>query len=191
MANKKGYLPGDITHQFKLFGAYTWNLSPRFNVTGSGAYNGNSGVPVNALGAHPDYGPSQAFIIQRGQGGRTPWLNTVDLGGGLQYVFRPPYALNFRVDLFNVFNSQTIQEYDQDYTFDVVTPIPNLDCKSRNSAGKSNPLQALQADCPDLAYLKTVDGRSVTPNANWGRAARSNTAFQLPISLRFSLAVTF
>jgi hypothetical protein len=192
MANKKGYLPGDQRHQLKLFGAYTFNLGPRFNVTASGAYNGSSGTPVNALGGGTaTYGSSQAFIIPRGQGGRTPFTNTFDLGAGVGYTIRPPVALNVRLDVFNVFNAQETLSYDEDLTFDVVQPITGMNCSGRNSAGKGQPIQALLADCPDLAYLKTADGRPVTYNQNWGKTNRTTTAIQAPLSLRFSVALTF
>jgi hypothetical protein len=191
MANKEGYLPGDQPHQIKLYGAYNFPITTKFNVTASAAYTGASGTPVNALGAHPDYGPGQAFIIPRGMGGRTPFQHTVDLGGMLEYVIRAPYALNFRVDLFNALNRKAIFEPDEDYTFDDVAPINGISCDSKDSVGKANPGDALRADCPDLAYLRTTDGRPVTVNPNWGKAARSATAFQTPLSLRLSLAFTF
>ncbi len=191
MANKKGYLPQDIAHQLKLFGAYVWNLSPGLNVRASGAYRGLSGTPVNALGGHPLYGSSQSFIIPRGSGGRTPFLHQVDLGGGVEYVISAPYAIKFGIDIFNVFSSQTVVLQDEDYTFDVVTPIANAHCKNRDSTSKANPIPALQADCPDLAYLKTVDGRPVTTNPNWGKAQRLTAAYQVPFSMRLSLALTF
>jgi hypothetical protein len=191
MANKNGYLPGDTPHQIKLYAAYVWNLSSRFNVRASGAYNGISGTPVNVLGAHPDYGSSQAFIIPRGQGGRTPWTNTFDLGGGLEYVIKAPYAVNFSVDIFNLFNSQEVVFYDEDYTFDSVAPISGINCDGADAAGTSNPIQTLHDACPAVAGLKTVDGRDVTVNPNWGRAGRFTTAFQAPLSVRFGLALTF
>lgn len=190
MANKKGYLPGDQTHQVKLYGAYTFNFGPKFNVTASGAYTGLSGTPVNALGGGVnDYGPSQAFIIPRGQAGRTPWTNTIDLGGAVSYVIRPPVALAFRLDVFNVFNSQETLTYDQDYTFDAVHTIPTS-C-ANHAAGKANPIQALQSACPDVAYLKTIDGRNATLNPNWGKTDRATTAIQAPLSMRLSLALSF
>jgi hypothetical protein len=190
-ANRNGYLPGDQRHQLKLYGAYSWNFGPRFNVTASGAYTGFSGTPVNALGAHPDYGPSEAFILPRGQAGRTPFVHNVDLGGSLQYVVKPPYAVKFGVDVFNVFNTQEILEYDQDYTFDSIAPIAGINCETE-AAGKANPAVALQSACPELQYLKTVDGHPVTVNPNWGKQGRSaTTSIQAPLSLRLSLALTF
>jgi len=191
MANKKGFLPGDQTHQVKLYGAYNWTFGPRLSAAASAAYTGLSGTPVSALGAQTDYGSSSSFIIPRGQAGRTSFTNTVDVGGQINYVIKAPYAVNFRVDVFNVFNSQEIQQIDEDYTFDNVTPIPGLDCSSRNSAGKSNPIAAIQADCPGLTYLKTTDGRPVTVNPNFGKAGKGINALQVPISMRFSLALQF
>ena len=191
MANRTGYLPADQTHQIKVYAAYVWNVSRRFNVSTSGAYNGISGVPVSVLGAHPSYGSGQAFIIPRGQGGRTPWANTFDLGGGLEYVIRAPYSVSFRVDVFNLLNSQKALEYDEDYTFDSVAPISGIDCRGEGAAGTPVPIQALLAECPDIAYLRTVEGRPVTVNPNWGRPGRSTTAFQAPLSVRFGLSLTF
>jgi hypothetical protein len=189
MANRTGYLPGDQTHAIKLYGAYSWSLSPRLNLIASGAYTGTSGSPTSVLGAHPDYGPSEAFVIPRGQGGRTPFVNAVDLGGGVEYTIRPPFAVNFRVDVFNVFNSQEVLNYDEDYTFDSIAPV-NVSCDG-SYAGKPNPGQELRNACPDVAFLKTVDGRPVTPNPNWGKAGRATTALQTPLSLRLSLALSF
>jgi hypothetical protein len=159
-------------------------------VTAGAGYTGTSGSPVSVLGGGAnDYGPGQAFIIQRGRGGRTPFTNQFDLRGQAQYVVKAPYAVTFTVDVVNLFNAQTAQLYDENYTFDVVVPIPTS-CKS-NAAGSKNPLGQLQADCPDLKYLKTVDGNPVTINSNWGRPQFGLTAFQLPLLLRFGLAVSF
>jgi hypothetical protein len=191
MGNKTGYLPGDQTHQVKLYGAYNWNFGPRMSAMASAAYTGLSGTPVSALGAHPDYGQGLAFIVPRGQAGRTPFTNTVDVGAGLNYVVRAPYAVNFRVDVFNVFNSEEVQQIDPNYTFDSVTPAAGIDCDGRNAVSKSNPIQAIQADCPGLAYLKSVDGHPVTINPNFGKQDTGLNALQVPISMRFTLALQF
>jgi len=191
MANKRGLLPGDQTHSVKLYGSYTWNLGPKFNVSASGSYRGISGVPDNVLGAHPLYGPGSTNIVPKGMGGRTPFTNTVDVGGMLGYVIKVPYELSFRVDVFNVFNTQTVQAYDDNYTFDQVLPITGLDCKGRNSAGKADPIGALQSDCPGLAYLKTIEGNPVTVNRNWGKPISSTAAYQAPLSARLMLSLSF
>lgn len=191
MANRKGYLPGDSPHQIKLFGAYTWNFGPKMNLTASGAYNGLSGTPVNALGRHPLYGNGQAFIVQRGMAGRTPFTNRVDLGGRFEYVITPPYAVRLSLDVFNVFNSEEIVNIDENYTFDSVQPIVGAQCSSKNAVSKSNPIAALAKDCPQVAYLKTTDGRPVTVNPNFGKAEAVSSAFQEPLYFRVGVALTF
>jgi hypothetical protein len=196
LANHTGLLPSDRTHQVKLFGSYTFNFGPRFNVTTGGSYIGESGTPVSALGGYNAiYDTSQTFVIPRGMGGRTPFAHRIDLRGALEYVITPPYAVRFSVDLFNVFNTEEILAIDEDYTFDFVQPIQGIKCSSRNAAGSSNPVRKLQQNCPDLAYLKTMDGRPVTVNPNWGRAApgtqTGGSAYQVPFSMRFGVALSF
>jgi hypothetical protein len=104
-------------------------------------------------------------------------------------VFSAPYEVRFSVDLLNAFNSQTIQVLDNNYTFDEVLPIPAL-CKA-NAAGKTSPGQVMQNSCPDLAFAKTSDGRPVTPNANYGKAASGVASYQTPLQVRFGLALAF
>ena len=123
MSNRNGLLPGDQTHSVKLYGAYIFAFGPRFNVTTGVAYTGASGNPVSALGAHPDYGTGQAFLLPRGMAGRSPWVNQVDLSGALEYVIKPPYAVKVSLGVFNIFNSQEIRITDEDYTFDTVQPM--------------------------------------------------------------------
>jgi len=190
VSNTKGLLPGDRPHQVKLFGAYTWNVSPRFSVTGGAGYTGQSGRPNNALGAHEVYGLGLGYIIQQGSAGRTPFTHQVDLKGGLGYVLRAPYELKFSVDIFNVLNSQETLLYDQNYTLDFVQPIQGVSCK-QGVVGKTDPVGALQASCPDVAFLKTIDGRPVVANANWGKALNSSRAFQTPIQMRLGLSLAF
>jgi hypothetical protein len=187
MGNKQGLLPGDSTHQLKLYGAYVWTLGPRFSVTGSASYEGFSGNPVSALGSHFLYGSGSSFIVPRGQVGRTPFLHNVNVGGGMEYVIKAPYAVNFRVDLFNVFNDKTELAVDENYTFDEVTPIQGLRCDGTNHVDTGDPAASLQAECPELEFLKTVDGRPVSVNENFGKGI----TFKAPFSMRLSLALTF
>jgi hypothetical protein len=184
MANKTGILPGDQTHQVKLYGAYVWNIGPRFNITTSAGYEGFSGQPVSLLGSHALYGAGSSFIIPRGQGGRSPFLHNVDLGAGIGYTIRPPYTINFGVSVFNVFNSKTELTVDENYTFDDVLPMTGLKCDGNYA---QDGLTALMNDCPDLAYLKTVAGAPVEVNPNWGEGL----TFKAPLSLRFNVALTF
>jgi len=92
--------------------------------------------------------------------------------------------------VFNVLNSQDVLQIDSNYTFDTVQPIANLKCDS-SAAGSKNPEAKLKADCPELNYLKTVEGRPVIVNPNFGKAVAATASYQAPLSLRVGLALTF
>ncbi len=110
--------------------------------------------------------------------------------GGLSYVLRAPYELKFSVDVFNILNQQEVLLYDQNYTFDAVQVIPGIKCNVQ-VAGTPNPIGKLQSACPDVAYLKTIDGRPATPNPNFGRPIANFSAYQTPLQVRFGLALAF
>ena len=190
MSNKTGRLPADRPHQFKLYGAYNFKLSPKMNLTASGAFTAISGTPVGANGTHPLYGNGYAYIVQRGGAGRTAFLTNLDVGGRFEYTITPPYAVKLSVDIFNVLNSQEITNIDTNYTFDSVQPIANIKCDT-SAAGAKDPAAKLKSACPDIAYLKTVDGRPVTVNPNYGKAVAATASYQAPLSLRVGLALTF
>jgi hypothetical protein len=187
LSNQTGPLPQDVPHQFKLFGSYTFNIGTRLALTAGGGVRAESGVPVNFLGSHPDYGQSEATVLPRGSGGRTPFNTKFDLRGAMEYVVKPPYAVKFSVDVLNVFNEESVLAVDQDWTFDDVAPVANGQCSSRNAAGKTNKIQAALADCPALQYLKTTSGRPVSINENWGQA----TSYRTPLAVRFGLEFSF
>jgi hypothetical protein len=188
--NTKGYLPGDHTHQVKLFGSYTFNVSPAFNVTAGAGYTGQSGRPMSALGAHPLYGTGLGYIVEQGAAGRTPFTHALDLRGSVSYVISAPYEVRFSVDVFNLLNKQEVLLYDQNYTYDQVHPIQKTGCKV-DAVGTSDPAGKLQSSCPDVAFLKTVGGTRANVNPNWGKPLASNLAYQIPIQVRFGLALAF
>jgi hypothetical protein len=193
LANREGPLPGDIPHQLKAFGSYTWDINSRFNVTAGAAVNAKSGTPINYLGAHPDYGPGEGFVLPRGSAGRTPFNTTVDVKAQLGYTISPPYAVKVFTDIFNLFNSQEHVNVDQNWTFDSIQPIQNGVCKSRNGAEGTNPIAGAFADCPSLNYLQTTSGRPATLNKNFGRPSNAAliNAYLAPIAFRFGLEVSF
>jgi hypothetical protein len=187
LPNRDGPLPGDVPHQFKLFGSYLLPLSQRLSLQTGLALRLQSGTPVSYLGAHPVYGPGQTYILPRGSAGRTPWLTSVDLRARIDWLISRPYTLTFTVDVFNVLNAQAPVAVDQNYTYDSVQPVVGGACRARDGAEGVDPLASAAADCPDLRYLRTTDHRPVTPNPNFGRALQ----VQAPRAVRFGLAVSF
>jgi hypothetical protein len=146
-----------------------------------------SGMPVNAWGSHPLYGANEAFLLPRGSAGTLPWLVTLDLSARLAWVLSGPYTLSFTLSVFNVLDARAAVDVDQRYTFDFVSPMQGAQCGTRDAVAQGNPAAALAAACPDLPYARTIDGQRVTPNLNYGRA----TAYQVPVSARFGVALSF
>jgi hypothetical protein len=139
-----GYLPNDRRHSLKLFGNYEiseeWSVGANLLV--------QSGRPKNCLGVldrDPDrlpgdlpsqpppdgtYNPhpyGAGFFrcnnlpVPRGTSGRLPWSNTVDLN----VAYRPAAieGLQFKVDIFNVFDSQEVTSVSETAE-DSVTGLP-------------------------------------------------------------------
>ncbi|HYG06459.1 MAG TPA: TonB-dependent receptor [Stenotrophomonas sp.] len=123
MVDSYGYLPNDRRHSIKIFGNYQftdeWSLGANLLV--------QSGRPKNCLGVlypwngdniHPygssffrcgttevgGTGPSEAR--PRGTAGRLPWTNTLDLN--VAYLPKWAPGLQFKVDIFNVFDQQKV-----------------------------------------------------------------------------------
>lgn len=122
-----GYLPNDRRHSLKLFGSY--------EVTDEWSVGGNllvqSGRPINCFGflngfetsrygnsyfscdqGEPDDNADNGgTIVPRGSAGRTPWTRTFDLN----VAYRPAYVegLQFKVDVFNVFNADSATGVDE------------------------------------------------------------------------------
>ena len=123
MVDSYGYLPNDRRHSLKLFGNYEftdeWSMGANILV--------QSGRPKNCLGVlypyhdgiHP-YGSSffrcgttelggadgPAVAVPRGTAGRLPWTNSLDLN--VAYLPKWAPGLQFKVDVFNVFDQQKV-----------------------------------------------------------------------------------
>lgn len=109
MEGSDGNLPNDRPHTLKLFG--NWTFANRWDLSGNFLFQ--SGRPYGARGMHPSGIPpwplsfyDNGKLVPRGSRGRTPNLWQLDLG--LQYTLPLNYrngSMRFRVDVFNVFNS--------------------------------------------------------------------------------------
>jgi len=195
LGNKTGPLGLNRENQIKLAGSYAATLSPDVSLVPSVNFQAFSGVPVSAWGSQELYGTSQAAIIPRGMAGNLDWTFQLDAGAKIVWAISGPYTLQFSMDIFNLLNMQTVQWVAQDYTFDTLLPMQGAQCSAKNAATSKNPIAALEADCPDLPYARTLDGRRVTANLNYGQPTVSGNgrvgAYQLPISARFGIQLSF
>ena len=166
--NRKGSLPGDHRHSFKLFGAKDFKLPGKSVITPGGSFRAISGAPSNYLGAHPLYGQDQVYILPRGEGERLPWNYSTDVRVAYSFAFDKKRVLSLTFDIFNVFNFQSETVRDQRYTNSAVTPV--------RSGG--------------LDQVKTADGADfdkAAANPNFGKAI----GYQAPRIFRFGLRATF
>ena len=164
-ANRDGPLPNDRPHNAKLLVSY---FIPTSGTEEDGLnvglrFSASSGAPIEVLGRHPLYGPSETFILPRGAGGRLPMLTTLDLLAS--YKFGP---VELSASIFNLLNTRTPTNVDQQYTLDRVMPITN-------------------GSIADLTTLKNTDANPVTRNPNFGNP----TAYQAPLYMRLGLRIAF
>ncbi|MFO0743340.1 MAG: TonB-dependent receptor, partial [Labilithrix sp.] len=191
--NRYGPLPGDSTHEIKVYAARDFPFNEFFNGPnymqlnlGLG-YSGRTGGPTSFLGAHPIYGNSEVQILPRGAGERLPYVHRFD--GHLQYDLKlsKASALSVYMDIFNIFNFQEVTAVDEDYTFSEVTPL--VDAKPVKGAdGKMGPKVCTAGVSPDC--LQHPDGTpflASEKNPNYGKPA----AYQSPRTFRFGAKVTF
>jgi hypothetical protein len=123
-----GPLPLDRTHDVKLYGSYGFRVGVNVSV----GVELESGAPLTAFAAHPIYdGGGEIPITVRGAGfqtsdgfrTRTPW--TKPFNAEASYVIKyGRHNLHLIADVFNLFNSQTILDYDSfaDLQFGVANP---------------------------------------------------------------------
>ena len=125
MEGAYGYLPNHRKHQLKAFGFY--EVTPEIVVGGNVLIA--AGRPRSCIGsaANPGDSPnyanqtfycggltrSQNVLTPRGSVGNLPWTHRYDMN----VAYKPNFAkgLQFRVDVFNVFNSQTVSSVTEAY----------------------------------------------------------------------------
>ncbi|MFZ6873519.1 TonB-dependent receptor [Undibacterium sp. Di27W] len=125
-----GRLPNDRTHQLKMFGYY--DLTPELTIGGNLLIA--AGRPTNCKGTFPNPDPravnyginynSASFYCYgttasknvpspRGTAGNLEWDRNLDMN--LVYKPRQVPGLIFKLDVFNVFNAQTVQKIEERY----------------------------------------------------------------------------
>ncbi|MEJ7732822.1 MAG: TonB-dependent receptor [Polyangiaceae bacterium] len=173
--NRQGPLPGDRTHEIKVFGAKDFDLGKRMQLQLGLRVNARSGEPTSVLGAEDviGYGGDEVFILQRGAGERLPWIFSVDPHVGWGFELGKDSALTLYMDVFNVFNFQGVTRIDDTYTNSGVLPVDGADSFDRIGEVR-----------------RTSDGGPLTQadlNPNFGKP----TQYQSPRTFRFGGKVTF
>jgi len=131
MINAQGPLSAERKHQLKFDGSYQF----------TGALNGlnlglsawfYSGLPLNAYGYSAGYANWEYFVAPRGSVGRGPsdWETDIHLSYPIKVGDRA--RINVVADIFNLFNRQSITQYDERYNLpsdgDTCAGIPSSIC---------------------------------------------------------------
>jgi len=211
LANQTGPLPSDITHNIKLYLAKEFVITPVFSTTLGGSFNANSGPPINALGAHPLYGPGQAFILERGGAGRLPWVTSLDAKIGLNYRLARDSVITAAVEGFNLFNSQRPVTVDENYSTPRLPVSPILGAKQGSVPSEFGGICATATADSCASGNGSLPRPRLDPNSAKGEAIqvglpdqngvlssrRTNLTWGTPINyqlvrqFRFSIRVTF
>lgn len=137
LPNRSGPLPGDHTHQFKLFGARELVLSRWLSLQGGLAFHAASGQPANYLGFNPIYGAGEGFLLPRGSRGRLPWVSAFDTHFGVSLKLTRSSALLMSIDIFNLFNFQAETARDEQFTLVASHPVQGATLKDLPKDGNN------------------------------------------------------
>ena len=127
----EGPLPLDRPHQVKIYGSYTFPFGVNF---GTGI-DLSSGKPLTPLAANPSYTNSgeipeaprgSGFETVDGFRTRTPFLSEVNLHVDYSLRFGAGPRLTLIGDLFNLFDRQTVLDYDNFTESTFGSPNPNV-----------------------------------------------------------------
>jgi hypothetical protein len=172
--NREGPLPGDSTHQIKLFGAKAFEIPGGMQLDLGLTFRTRSGAPTSFFGSHAIYGLDEVHLVPRGSGDRLPWRHDIDGHIGYGFDLAKDSQLLITMDVFNMFNFQEVTGIDQRYTSeDIATPCVD---------GTPDQLPG----CIVLASGEPFD-ETVHKNPNFGNP----TSYQPPRTFRFGARVTF
>jgi hypothetical protein len=174
LVNRDGPLPGDRTHEIKIFGAKAFELPGGMLLDLGLSFRTQSGGPTNFLGAQAQYGADEVFILPRGSGERLPWNHSLDGHIGYGIRLAKDSHLMLAVDVFNVFNFQAAIAMDNRYTIADVLPCTG------DGDGPDNIDQCVR-------YVNGAPFNPIDKNPNFGNP----TAYQQPRTWRFGARVTF
>ena len=126
----QGPLPLDRTHDIKVYGSYAFATGLNVSV----GLELESGAPLTALAAHPVYNSGGEIpLTPRGAGfqtsdgfrTRTPWTKPVNAEASYNLKIGGR-SLVFIADAFNVFNTQTILDYNAFSELRFTVPNPDF-----------------------------------------------------------------
>ncbi len=182
MVNSQGRLSAERQHQFKFDGSYEFKGAlDGLNIGLSTWYY--SGLPENAYGYSLAYSNWEYFLAPRGSLGRGPADYEADLHISYPIKIGQKSRLNLIADMFNIFNRQSIIQYDERYNLisdGECAGIPDGLCNGDGGLiAKPNTTDA-------AGQISNVRGSATNPDF-----LRKGINFTQPFSLRLGVRFTF
>jgi hypothetical protein len=168
--NADGPLPGDHTHDFKLFGAKDWVLARDHRLSSGMALRARSGAPINYWASDQGYGSQINLLLPRGAAGRLPWQATLDLNLGYRFTLPGGQTMIFTIDAFNLLNFQARTGVDESYTL---------------TSAQNDPGAPLDKAYTQASPHRPLEKADLNPNF------LNPTKYQPPRAFRFGLRATF
>jgi hypothetical protein len=127
--NSTGYLPNDRTHVFKL----STTIGSTFGLVAGAFLTLESGAPINEFASGPVNAWNPAFLLPRGQAGRTPALWNLDTRLTWALPLAQGRRAKIQADVLHIGNPRRATQVDEmHYPFldgsgnpDLLTPNPN------------------------------------------------------------------
>jgi hypothetical protein len=183
LVNADGKLSNDRLFQFKFDGSYEFSKGGLTGLNLGLSTHVYSGLPLNAYGYSLAYQNWEYYLVPRGSAGRGPKDWETDLQARYPIRLSGPRRLVLQADIFNLFNRQAINVFDERYNL-----IEDGEC-----AGIPGDL------CNGDGGIAT-NGNTLTPAGSLGdpRATATNpdylkkgVGFTQPFSLRFGVRFEF
>jgi hypothetical protein len=181
--NRYGDLSADRRHEIKVFVARDVPFTPQHHVNVGLSYRARSGAPTNYLANQFLYGNGEIFLLPRGSGDRLPWVHTIDLHVGYQFLQTKNQTLSITADIFNLFNFQAITRINENYTLRSVDPITGAAVDSPYVNGDRKNID------PNLIHGSDDPAPFTSADKNRGFGAPQE--YQDPVTFRFGLKTTF
>jgi hypothetical protein len=191
LANRFGPLPQDRPHYIKLDGYYTFDFKKKGNATLGVRLRALSGIPINALAGHWLYGPNEAFLLPRGQLGRTNFDHGLDLHLGYAKSLGKGMNLEVFVDIYNVYNRQG--QFGVDDNFAPQYRLSDASDPTSSSGTEQNANPVSGGTYEDLVWVKTIDNRGNETSVPIGKNPnfRNTTSRYAPANARLGVRLTF
>jgi outer membrane receptor for Fe3+-dicitrate len=180
LVNAEGKLTNDRPHQFKFDGSYEFQRGiPGLNL-GLSTYR-FSGTPLNAMGHSFLYANWEYFLAPRGSLGRGPSDWEASFQASYPIRFRNSGRVNLLVDVFNLFNRQSIVELDDRYNL-----VENGECAGIpvNACNHDNGWVTQPGTLTPVGSL--TNPRGTAPNPDF---LRSGLSFTQPRSIRLGVRI--